>query len=677
MTSGILTSKKQKESLHKIYLKERTDDLFRNYKRYRNVYNSVIRLSKKLTIEKKLLINKKKPKQIWQIYNELTTGKFSNSKIKEINVKGHTITDEKAMAEEFNNFFTSVGSNIANSISKTNTLPQQYLKNDQPPPLVFDSIHSGEILAIINSLEPKCSTDIHGICPKLIKFVSTSICIPLAHIFTLSLKNGVFPEKLKLSRVVPIFKSGDTGNCNNYRPIALISTFAKIIEKIVSIKLTNHIELNKLLCKNQFGFQRGLSTEHCILHLTNYVTQALNENKYAIGIFLDLQKAFDVVDHSTLMTKLKNMGVGGVGLAWFESYLSNRCQVVDINGKFSSKKTINISVMQGSVLGPLLFLIFINDLPNASEILRLLLFADDTCALDTDQSLEVLIPRVNAELQKVANWFVVNKISVNVTKCKYIIFKNQRKKIPSNLEAVIFNSNEINKPNNPNNIIPLERIHSMNQSNKTYKYLGILIDENLNFNSHVNQICSKLSRALFCLNRVKHKLNSKSLRTLYFSLFHSHLLYCNIIFNMTSQTNLNKISILQKKAIRTITKSAYNAHTANLFTTLSILPFEKIIKLKNACFMHSIYFKNHHHSFNNVWSLNLQRELDHTLRNQNMFYLPFPRSDHFKKSPLYLLPKFWNDLPAELKCLENPFTFKIATQNYLLSQVEVECLLPP
>ena len=143
-------------------------------------------------------------------------------------------------------------------------------------------------------------------------FVGTAICIPLAHIFTLSLKHGVFPEKLKLSRVVPIFKSGNSKDCNNYRPIALVSTFAKIIEKFVAVKLTNHVELNKLLCPTQFGFQRNLSTEHCILHLTNYVTEALNENKFAIGIFLDLQKAFDVVNHD--MSKLKKCGGGDGGL---------------------------------------------------------------------------------------------------------------------------------------------------------------------------------------------------------------------------------------------------------------------------------------------------------------------------------------------------------------------------
>ncbi len=221
------------------------------------------------------------------------------------------VSEDVSIAEEFNNFFSSIGNKISNSIPTTNTSFETFLKEHNPPTLSFDSIHSGEILAIIRNMEPKSSTDVYGICPKLIKFVDTAICTPLALIFTLSLKDGVFPDKLKLSRIVPIFKTGVCKDCNNYRPIALVSTFAKIIEKFVAIKLTNHLELNKLITPNQFGFQRGLSTEHCLLHLTNYVAEALNNNKYAIGIFLDLQKAFDVVNHGILLSKLKKIGAGG------------------------------------------------------------------------------------------------------------------------------------------------------------------------------------------------------------------------------------------------------------------------------------------------------------------------------------------------------------------------------
>jgi hypothetical protein len=264
------------------------------------------------------------------------------------------------------------------------------------PNMEFEHIGPSFLCDIINEFVPKKSFDIDGISMSLVNFISTAISVPLAHIFSLSLSQGVFPEFLKISRVVPIFKGGDPDLCDNYRPISLVKTFAKLLEKIVAKKLTHHLNVNNIIDPLQFGFQSGLSTEHNLLHLTNYVANALNENKFGIGVFLDLKKAFDVVPHCILLKKLKYYGVINNVLDWFESYLSNRSQCVDINGKISSPKSISISVMQGSVLGPLLFLIFINDLPKAT-ILKTLLFADDACSLHSD-------------LQKIANWFSANKL---------------------------------------------------------------------------------------------------------------------------------------------------------------------------------------------------------------------------------------------------------------------------
>jgi len=202
----------------------------------------------------------------------------------------------------------------------------------------------------------------NGISMKLLKELAQVISTPLAHIFNLSLAQGVFPEKLKLSRVVPIHKSGKTDSCDNYRPIALQSNISKILEKLVCTKLTNHLDLNKIIHPHQFGFQRFKNTEQNLVHVVNYISQALNEGDFCIGIFLDLKKAFDTVDHKILLTKLEYYGVTGLELDWFKSYLSNRSQVVDINGH-SPPQEIDISVLQGSILGPILFNIFINDLP--------------------------------------------------------------------------------------------------------------------------------------------------------------------------------------------------------------------------------------------------------------------------------------------------------------------------
>ncbi len=194
----------------------------------------------------------------------------------------------------------------------------------------FDNLSPSVICEIIKNMPNKKSCDIDGISISLLKSVRNEISTPLAHIFNCSLKTGIYHKKFKTSRIIPIFKAGDPSKCDNYRPISLVSSLAKILDKIVAIKLTNHLELNKLIFPYQFGFQKRVSTEDNLLHLTNFVSTALNENKYCIGIFLDLKKAFDVVSHDILLDKLNKLGINEVELQWFKSYLNNRKQAVDI-----------------------------------------------------------------------------------------------------------------------------------------------------------------------------------------------------------------------------------------------------------------------------------------------------------------------------------------------------------
>jgi len=591
MTTGLIVSRAKKAALHKIYLKDLSADSKHAYILYRNIYNKLVRIAKKEYYADSLKKCRKNPKKTWDTYREILGTKGGLTKITEISSNGAMVSNDLEISEEFNNFFTNIGKNISDSITKINIDPLSFIPNPADDNLLeFDKVGPILICDILKAMDSKKSLDIDGISINLLKFVINSISIPLAHIFDLSLKTGTFPSKLKSSRVVPVFKAGDRKSCDNYRPISLVSSIAKILEKIVALKLTNHLEINKLFYPKQFGFQKGLSTEHNLLHLTNFVSTAMNENKISIGIFLDLKKAFDLVPHSILLKKLEKLGVKNTSLNWFRSYLSNRTQCVEINGVKSSLKSINISVMQGSVLGPLLFLCFINDLNKSTSLLSLL-FADDTCLLASGFNLKDLIIHCNTELQKVANWFSANHLAINVSKCKFIVFHNKGKILNFEQNEIVFNLNELNCANNPANIFPLERIYnsSPNKDNLTYKYLGILLDENLNFNSHIDYVCKKLSKALFCLRRAKHFLNERGLLNLYYAFFHSHLLYCVNIISCSSQSNIKKILTLQKKAIRIVKSVNYNEHTAPLFKSLKILPFDKIIYEHKLKFMHSIY----------------------------------------------------------------------------------------
>ena len=671
MTRGLLISRTEKIKLHKLALINPTEVNCNKYKSYRNLFNTLVRKSKKLYYDFQIAKNTKNSKKTWDIFNEITLRKTSAHNLNEIEINGIVSSNKMEMANEFNNFFSKIGNKTAKSIKKVNIKPDSYLpKNDNIPSMNFDEIGPILVCDILKSLVPKKSCDMDGISTQLLKYLNTVISTPLAYIFNLSLTSGNFPSRLKKSRVVPIFKNGDPKKCDNYRPISLLSSISKILEKIVAVKLTNHLELNKLLCTTPFGFQRGKTTEHNLILMTNYVSNALNNGEYCIGIYLDLKKAFDVVNHNILLAKLINLGVKGTSLKWFRSYLSSRSQCVDINGTISPPLDISISVLQGSILGPLLFLCFINDLIRSSNLL-MLLFADDTACLASGKNLKDLIKYCNSELQKIANWFSSNKMVVNVNKCKYIIFHNKGKKLDCENLNIYLNLNEAGKTQEAANIIELDRIHNNSPllENRTYKYLGILLDENLLFNKHIDYICNKLSKALFCLRRAKPLLNTKSLTNLYHALFNSHLHYCTTILSCASRSNIQRIHIMQKKAIRLITHSNYNAHTKQLFINLKILPFDKLITLKQLTFMHAIKYNYAPSPFINSWSLNSDRELGRDLRNLDDFILPAPKFEGFRNFPLYSFTKAWNNCGV-LKYYQNPVTFKIATNDQLFLELE-------
>ena len=361
-------------------------------------------------------------------------------------------------------------------------------------------------------------------------------------------------------------------------------------------------------------------------------------------MFFDLKKAFDVCSHEILLMKLEGMGIRGAALEWFRSYLSDRTQFVDIQGAHSSEKKIKISILQGSILGPILFLCYINDLYLVTDLFTLM-FADDTFSSKSDNDINRLIESVNVEVNKMAIWFRANKLAVNKSKTKFIIFRTRGKPVPQNLPDVVFNENETGCPFNPDLVTPLERYHNNHPKIecRAYKLLGVYLDEHLTLDYHVNNLCKKLAKSLYCIKMAKNNLNPPGLRSLYFALIHSHLSYCPIILGCLNKSNLKKLEKVQKKAIRIITKSSYNAHTQPLFFHNKILPLDKIIKQSKLTFMHSVFYNYAPTSFDSIWAKNSDRQLSQNLRNENEFRLPNPRIEIFKKLPPYSLPLEWNN----------------------------------
>ena len=289
------------------------------------------------------------------------------------------------------------------------------------------------------------------------------ICTPLQHIFNLSFSTGQHPDILKISKTIPIYKKGSRLSVSNYRPISLLSNLNKILEKLVHNRVYKFLEDFQCIYSLQFGFRKKHSTNHALIDITETIRQALDDKKHVCGVFVDLQKAFDTVNHDILISKLDHYGIRGTANNWFASYLKNRSQFVSILGYESSTKPINHGVPQGSVLGPLLFLMYINDLYSAIKNSKVSHFANDTNLLNISNSSKSMQKLINADLKILYSWLLANKIYLNCDKTEIIFFHKPGEKIP-NLKIKM----------NGHRIIP----------SKYIKYLGIYLDETLNGRFH-------------------------------------------------------------------------------------------------------------------------------------------------------------------------------------------------
>ena len=251
-------------------------------------------------------------------------------------------SDPIEIANNFNDFFSSIAENIVSEIPPTRAKPEDYMNEYPDLNFAFKQVNKTKVEEIINKLESKSSLDINGYSTILIKKVSSVILTPLTHIINLSLSTGIFPDSLKISRVCPIFKQGDHKEMNNYRPISCLSSFSKIFEKIAHEQLSLYLEVNKILNPNQFGFQKGRSTVHALTKIMNFLAESFNDNKFVVAVFLDYKKAFDLVSHDILLKKLEKIGIKGIYLNWFKTYLANRKMYTMINGSLSSNmKVVN------------------------------------------------------------------------------------------------------------------------------------------------------------------------------------------------------------------------------------------------------------------------------------------------------------------------------------------------
>ena len=508
ITNKIKRDINKKYKLYKLYLDNKNEINLYNYKQLRNQLTLNIKKAKQSYIDSKIK-NSISTKENWNLINNL----INKQQIKQspnyiIDEFENKFNNDKQIANAFNSYFINTSQSINNQFTSpiNNINPINITPISKSIYLQPTSTH--EINSIIQNNKSKTSLDTDYLNIKLLKISKDYIDLPLNHILNLYLSSGTFPLKMKLSSIKPIHKKNNINIISNYRPISILSQLSKILEKIIYNRLMQFIQNNNIINTTQYGFIKKHNTTQATLDIYNHIMENKKENKAINTLFLDLSKAFDTIEHSIIISKLDKYGIRGIPLKLIKNYLHNRTQLVKVNITESDIITNDIGVPQGSILGPLLFIIYVNDLPLYLEDnnVKFTVYADDTAITFTADNNIELTNLIKKTLIKIEKWYKYNKLKLNISKT----------------EMINFNSNKY-----PNNIISLNDTLINNVYN--YKYLGIILDSKLDFKNHIIKLNNKLSQIQFLISKLSKFIKTNSLIIIYNSIFLPYLNYGNIL----------------------------------------------------------------------------------------------------------------------------------------------------
>jgi len=528
----------------------------------------------------------------------------------------------------FNSYFVNIGNVIDNKIPRVDKNHQVNLNNIKTNKTFFlvPTIPQ-EIFKIIESLDQKKTLGPNSIPTFILKQFNNFFSEKLSTIINLSFETGIFPNMCKIAKVIPIFKKDDELQCENYRPISLLPNFSKIFEKVIYNRMYEFLSKNDLIYKRQFGFRRDHSSNHALISVSEDIKVCIDKGLLTAGIFIDLEKAFDTVNHSILSDKLQHYGFRGNSHKLIVSFLSNRKQFVSIQGFNSQIMDIKCGVPQGSTLGPLLFSLYLNDLRFCLKNASSNHFADDTCIIYSSinklSKLKTFETILNTELKAVVEWLNINRLSLNVNKSKLLMFHSKRKKI--NYESFSIKLNNVR-------LKPKQNV----------KYLGLIIDNFLSWDDHILTLGKTLSRSNGIIAKLRHYLPKLTLISVYYAIFHSYLLYGNLSWSQTINTNVEKINVIQKKCLRLINFAQFNSHTASLFRECNILKLEDIIKMEKIKFAYQFQNNSLPIDLNRILNRNINNYNTRNMSKQGLVVPKIYTVMYGEKSLRFSIPKEWN-----------------------------------
>ena len=506
----------------------------------RNSANKMVKQAKEDFIKENLEDNNNNAKKFWEHINKLLPKKTANNTINIIDENNLPITKEN-VANYINTYFVGIGEELARKFDSNNTPIYDQLDS------VMNNIETTqvEVLELCKDININKSSAIEYVSSKILKDAFIILSKKLTTCFNLSFATGIFPDEWKLAKITPLHKGGQKNQINNYRPISLLPLPGKLIEKIVHKRITLYLDEHEILNTNQNGFRSKHSTQDTVAKFTDDIAMNINNNKCTLATFIDFRKAFDTVNHKILLTKIHSLGISNNVGNWLTSYLHNRKQVVFANGITSREGSITCGVPQGSTLGPLLFLIYINDINKNFVNSRIKLFADDTVLYTSSTIVDLAKHNIQIDLNTLDSWCKQHKLSINIGKTKNVLFGS--KKFTKNITY-------------PKLAIGGKEINFVDE----YKYLGIVLDKNLTYTKHIKYIHSLAAHKIYLLSKIRTSINTPTAMRIYKTKILPYFDQGDILYNDAFIKDVSKLQKLQNRAIRICLNENNRQHVNNL-----------------------------------------------------------------------------------------------------------------
>lgn len=595
ITEGLKKSSKIKENLYLTWKKNKTAYNKVKYNKYRNTYNNLLKSAKAKYYEN-FFISDTSNKKMWNEINQIKGKSKQNNIIKKIKVEDKLIENDTQIANALNNFFSTVGEKMNTNFKTSDIDFHRYMPIPLDKSIKLNYVTEEEIYKIIDKMPNKTSCGHDKISQKLIKINKDLLAPHVTILINKAIKEKCYPDCLKLTKIIPLHKGGCRLDCNNYRPISLLSSFNKIFEKKIHNDLSNFIESNTILYQNQFGFRKYHSTIDALINMHDYIINERRKNNKIAGIFIDLKKAFDTIDNKILINKLPYYGISGPYNKLIESYLINRRTYTYLNNMNSNENNIKFGVPQGSVLGPLLFTLYINDIKTLSEASEISLFADDTSIFCSENNYEKLNFSCNNILQKCNEWLKCNKLTLNTKKTHFVDFS---------------------KATNNSNLILSINSEKIEQKNYT-KYLGMIIQSDLKWNKHINDVIKKLNSQIPLYYQIRHILPANHRIMIFNSLSLSKINYGIELYGKSKSTCFNQLQKTQNRLLKILLKKSPFHNTNNIHKVNKILKIRDHTHLRLLLLGHKKVYESS--KINIAYkNLTINNYSGRTLRNNLMF----------------------------------------------------------